>query len=145
MERAATEAAAGGSAALAAPGATDHETLRRVVAGLRARMAGVDPLSRHERLCLPADSMERRTVTLLRNARRGGAAVTGRPRSESIARMEADGTMDIRRQMLREWFADHPDGTPAEAVREFDWTFADHMVAVADAIWMDLGRGARLR
>lgn len=67
--------------------------------------------------------------------------MTGRPRSESIARMEADGTMGIRRQMLREWFADHPDGTPAQAVREFDWTFADHMLAVADAIWTDLGRG----
>ena len=71
--------------------------------------------------------------------------MTGIPRSESIARMEADGTMDRRRADLLAWFADHPDGTAAEAVRAFDWTFADHMLAVADSIWMDLGRGGRLR
>ena len=67
--------------------------------------------------------------------------MTGISHSESIARMEADGTMDRRRAELRNWFADHSHGTPAEAVREFDWTFADHMLAVADSIWMDLRGG----
>lgn len=73
MEKAATTAAAGGQDALAGrPGdstatrwATDTATAARVLARLRASMAGVDPLSRHERLGLPADTLERRTSTLL--------------------------------------------------------------------------------
>lgn len=67
--RAARENAAGGQAARAATCTTDLATLGRVVTRLRAGMAGVDPLSRHEHLCLPAADLERRTVTPLLNVR----------------------------------------------------------------------------
>ena len=76
MERAAGDGAAGGQqadlirAALAAECDTDLRTLARVVMRLRATMAGVDPLSRHEHLRLPAGTLERRTATPLRHAGR---------------------------------------------------------------------------
>jgi len=69
--------------------------------------------------------------------------VSGIPRTESIQRMEQDGTMDRRRRELREWFAEHPQDGPADAVKTFGYTFADHMLAVADSIWMDMRRDRR--
>lgn len=63
---------AGGQAALEADCTTDLETLGRVVARLRAGMAGVDVLSRHERLDRPAETLDRRTVSLLRHRAGGG-------------------------------------------------------------------------
>jgi hypothetical protein len=53
--------------ALAAEHATDWATMRRVADSLRSRMAGVDPLSRHDELGLPLE--ERRTVTSLLHTR----------------------------------------------------------------------------
>lgn len=67
MERAAVADAAGGRAALAAKCVTDLVTLGRVRAALQGQMAGVDPLSRHERLDYPAEQLERRTFTALTN------------------------------------------------------------------------------
>jgi hypothetical protein len=67
MERAATGKAAGGQDALSAECTTDYGTLSRVSAALRAGLAGVDPLPRHDHLELAAGSMERRTMTLLRH------------------------------------------------------------------------------
>jgi hypothetical protein len=64
MEWAATTAA-GGQAALAAKCATDRDTLQRVAESLRSQLAGVDPLSRHQHLELPAHTIEHRTCTLL--------------------------------------------------------------------------------
>lgn len=72
MGRAATGDAAGGQAALAAQCTPDLATLGRVIAGLRAGMAGVDPPSRHEERCLPAELLERRTATPLLNVRQAG-------------------------------------------------------------------------
>jgi hypothetical protein len=68
MERAA-KAAAGGNDALNARHATDPETMRRVVESLRGQLAGVDPLSRHEHLELPAGTIEHRVCAWLRGAR----------------------------------------------------------------------------
>ena len=65
MGRAAGDDTAGGQAALAATYVTDNETLRRVTGALRGQMAGVDPLSRHEHLELPASHLERRASTPL--------------------------------------------------------------------------------
>jgi hypothetical protein len=65
MRRAATADAAGGQAALAAECVTDMATLDRVRMALQGQMAGVDPLSRHEHLELPAAHLERRTFTPL--------------------------------------------------------------------------------
>jgi hypothetical protein len=64
MDRAAGNGTVGGRAARAALCTTDPATLKRVAAELRPRTAA-DPLSRHERLNLPADTLERRTCTPL--------------------------------------------------------------------------------
>jgi hypothetical protein len=47
--------------------------MRRVGDLLRSTMAGVDPLSRHEQVRLPAHTLERRVVTWLRPMPPGGA------------------------------------------------------------------------
>jgi len=65
MVWAAQDEAAGGQAALAARCATDPATLARVVMGLRRDMPAVDVLSRHEHLAMPADTLQRRTYSLL--------------------------------------------------------------------------------
>jgi hypothetical protein len=67
MGRAVRGMAAGGQAALAASCVTDRTVLERVRLALLAGMARVDPLSRHEQLGLPAENLERRTVTFLVN------------------------------------------------------------------------------
>lgn len=59
MGRAAGEEAAGGRAALAASCVTDRATLQRLRLALPAGMAGAGPLSRHEHLALPAESLGR--------------------------------------------------------------------------------------
>lgn len=63
----------GRQAALAATCTTDPGTMRRVGDLLRSTMAGVDPLSRHEQVRLPAHTLERRVVTWLRPMPPGGA------------------------------------------------------------------------
>jgi hypothetical protein len=68
MNRAAEDEAAGGRAALAAECKTDPVTMERVLARLRPR-TDVDPLSRHEWLNLPADTLEPRTFAHVRGAR----------------------------------------------------------------------------
>ena len=62
---------------MAAECSTDNGTLKRVAGALRAQMAGVDVLSRHDHLVLPAETLERRTVTVLGPgyARCGGTRV----------------------------------------------------------------------
>jgi hypothetical protein len=56
-----------------------------------------------------------------------------------LARLEASGEMNERREQLGKWFTDHPVGTPAQAVAAHPgWTLPDHMYAVADAVLMDL-------
>jgi len=76
MGRAAGDGAAGGQqadlirAALAVRCSADRATMAWVLERLRATMAGVDPLSRHEHLRLPAGTLERRTATPLRHAGR---------------------------------------------------------------------------
>jgi len=60
-----------------------------------------------------------------------------------IARLEASGEMDERREQLGSWFADHPCGTPADAVAAHpEWTLPDHMYAVADSVLMDMRAAA---
>lgn len=117
MGRAAWGMAAGGQAARAAECTTDLATLGRVIARLRAGMAGVDPLSRHERLCLPADSMESRRVTLLRNARPGCAEAAGRvplARQQALAALAGDyavmtaAELDAERKAILRDIADAP-------------------------------------
>lgn len=61
--QAAPEEAAEVQNALASRCTTDPLTMARVLARLRRQMAGVDVLSRHEYLKLPADTIERRTCT----------------------------------------------------------------------------------
>ena len=56
-----------------------------------------------------------------------------------LARLEASGAMDERREQPRKWFGDHPYGTPGQAVAAHpEWTLPDHMYAVADSVQMDL-------
>jgi hypothetical protein len=65
--------------------------------------------------------------------------VSGLTHKEIIARLEASGEMDRRREVLKKWFADHPHGTPVDAVDAHpEWTLADHMHVVADSVFMDL-------
>lgn len=71
--QAAARGDADGRTALGAPCSTDAATLERVRDGLRAKMAGVDPLSRHDRLEYPAATLERRTRTYLPALRLRGA------------------------------------------------------------------------
>jgi hypothetical protein len=68
MERAARDTAAERQAVLAARCATDPATLARVVARLRNDTAPVEVLSRHDHLTMPADTLERRSYTMLRSA-----------------------------------------------------------------------------
>jgi hypothetical protein len=56
-------------AARAAVCVTDLDTLERVVAALGPRVPYIDTLAHHEYLCLPADTIERRTYSTLRGAR----------------------------------------------------------------------------
>ena len=60
-----------------------------------------------------------------------------------IEQMERDGTMDQRREQLRDWFEANPSGTPVQAVAELGFTYPDHMNAVADSIWLDMQRKER--
>jgi hypothetical protein len=47
--------------------------------------------------------------------------------------------MEARREQLRKWFSDHPDRTPVDAIAAHPgWTLPDHMLVVADSIWMDM-------
>jgi len=69
MGRAAQDEAAGGHAALAAEYATDPATMERVLAALSEHTPAVDVLSRHHQLAMPADTLERRTRTLLHSTR----------------------------------------------------------------------------
>ncbi len=72
MQRAAPEQAAGGQAALAAECTTDLATLRRVAGALREQIGGRPALAiRKGAGTAPADSLERRTLTPLRNVREG--------------------------------------------------------------------------
>jgi hypothetical protein len=60
-----------------------------------------------------------------------------------IARLEASGEMDKRREQLRRWFSENPAGTPVQAVAAHpEWKLPDHMTAVADSVWMDLRAAA---
>ena len=60
--------------------------------------------------------------------------------ADRIRQMERDGTMDERRAGLRKYFEQHPQATPAEAVRVLGFNFADAMYAIADGVLMDLIR-----
>jgi len=71
MGMAARGMAAGGQAALAAECTTDLGTLQRVRDALKAGMAGIDPLSRHERLERPGAELERRAYAVLPRMRPG--------------------------------------------------------------------------
>jgi hypothetical protein len=57
-----------------------------------------------------------------------------------IARLEASGEIERRRNELRAWFRAHPQATPADAVRELKYSYPDHMHAIADSIRIDLRR-----
>jgi hypothetical protein len=61
-----------------------------------------------------------------------------RREAERIRRLEQNGTMNRRRCELREWFAAHPDGTPAQAVSALGYSHPDHMYVVADSIRIDI-------
>jgi len=71
-----------------------------------------------------------------------GRAVTrrGMTWADRIRQMELNGTMDMRRAELRNYFRQHPKATPAEAVNALGYTFADAMYAIADSVQMDLKR-----
>jgi hypothetical protein len=56
-----------------------------------------------------------------------------------IARLEASGEMDQRREQIRAWFSANPNGSPVQAVAAHpEWRLPDHMVVVADSILMDM-------
>ena len=65
--------------------------------------------------------------------------MSGLTHKEIIARLEARGEMDQRRELLGIWFTDHPHGTPVDAVAAHQArTLPDHMHVLADSVFMDL-------
>jgi hypothetical protein len=69
--------------------------------------------------------------------------MAGLTHQKILARLEASGAMDERREQLTRWFRDHPRGTPGQAVAAHpEWTLPDHMYAVADSVLMDLRAAA---
>lgn len=70
--------------------------------------------------------------------------MSGLTHKKIIARLEASGEMDGRREQLGKWFTGHPRRTAADAVAAHpEWTLPDHMYAVADSVLMDMRAAAR--